>query len=200
MLTRKYFLKNISLYLLIIIFSISFLSACVPVALVAVGATAGGAIIYDKRNVRTMAEDRDMASRLLKQINEDPELKEGTHIIVATFNHLMLVAGQASTEDLRNRIYEMASSAKNLKRLYKEITIEPPTSASEQAKDTWITTKVKSAMLAEKGLSSTQIKVVTEKRVVYLMGLVTHKQADLAATVASAVSDVRQVVRIFEYE
>jgi len=187
-------------YILPIVLSMFSLSACVPVLLVAAGATLGGAVVYDKRSVTTMAEDRDAASRLLKQISEEPELKSQTHIIISTFNHVLLLAGQATTEEQRNRVYQMASSVPHLKRIYNEITIEPPTSGSVQAEDSWITTKVKSKMLAEKGLSSTEIKVVTENSVVYLMGLVTHKQADLAATVASSVSGVSKVVRIFEYE
>lgn len=200
MLKTKPFLKTIATYLLPALLATCCLSACVPVVLVAAGATAGGAIVYDKRNMKTMAQDRDMASRVLKEISSDPQLKEETHITIATFNHLMLITGQASTEDLRNRIYQIANKAPHLKRVYNEVTIEPPTSASTQAKDAWITTKVKSAMLAEKGLSSTQIKVVTENSVVYLMGLVTHNQADLSAEVASKVSGVSKVVRIFEYE
>jgi osmotically-inducible protein OsmY len=186
--------------ILLIVLSIFCLSACVPVFLVAAGATAGGALVYDKRNVKTIATDRDVASNLLKQINEDPILKKETHIIVATFNRLMLVAGQAATEEQRNRVYQMASNAPYLKRIYNEITIEAPTSAAVQANDSWITTKAKSRMLAEKGLHSSQIKVVTENTVIYLMGIVTQKQADLAANVASTISGVSKVVRIFEYE
>jgi osmotically-inducible protein OsmY len=176
------------------------LSACIPVVLVAAGATVGGAIIYDKRSIKTIAQDRDMASTALKQISEDPDLKDKVHITIATFNNMMLIAGQAPTEELKNHAYQIASSATNLKRIYNEITVEPITAASTQTQDTWITTKAKSAMLAEKGLSSTQIKVVTENKVVYLLGVVTHKQADLAADVASTVSGVSRVVRLFEYE
>jgi len=186
--------------LLLVLVSIYCLSACVPVLLVAAGATVGGALVYDKRGAKTIAQDRDIASNLLKEINNDAQLKQQTHITIAVFNNLMLVAGQASTDELRNRVYQMANNTPNLKRVYNEVTIEPPTSAGVQTNDGWITTKVKSAMLAEKGLNSSQIKVVTEKKVVYLMGVVTHKQADLAANVASSVSGVAKVVRIFEYE
>jgi osmotically-inducible protein OsmY len=182
-----------------IIFSFG-LSACVPVVLVTAGATAGGAIVYDKRSLKTMAEDRDTVSKLLKQINDDPQLKSQTHITVSMFNDIMLLTGQAQTEELRNRTYQIASGMPNVKLIYNEIAIGAPTSTSTQTHDTWITTKVKSAMLAEKGLRSTQIKVVTENSAVYLMGVTTHKQADLAADVASKGEGVTKVVKIFEYE
>ncbi len=191
-------MKKISIVVLALI--ISCLSACIPVALVAAGATAGGAIVYDKRSMKTMAQDRDTASITLKKINDDPQLRDQTHIAISTFNGLMLMAGQAPTEELRNQAYQIANSTPNVKRIYNEITIEPPTSTTTQSQDAWLTTRVKSAMLAEKGLHSSQIKVITENGAVYLMGIVTHKQADLAATVASQTSGVKKVVRIFEYE
>lgn len=175
------------------------LTACVPVAFVA-GASAGGAIVYDKRDMKTMMQDRNLSNAILARINADPQLKKQTHVSVATFNRIVLLAGQAPNEQLKQQVYAVASSVPNIKRLYNEITIEPPTSTIVQTNDTWLTTKVKSAMLAQKGLRSTQIKVVTENGVVYLMGITSHKQADLAATSASRVNGVRKVVKIFEYE
>lgn len=196
----KTMIKSLLSYVVIILSILCCLSACVPVALVAAGATAGGAMVYDKRSMKTMAEDRDIVSTALKEINNDQQLREQTHIDIAAFNGLMLMAGQAPTEELRNQAYQIASSTPRVKRVYNEITIAPPTSTTIQTQDSWITTKVKSMMLAEKGLHSSQIKVITEDSVVYLMGIVTHKQADLAATVASKASGVKKVVRIFEYE
>src|SRR5262249_27678907 len=95
--------------------------------------------------------------------------------------------------------YNLVNNIPHIKRIYNEVVITQPTSNMVRSKDTWITTKVVTKMLAEKGLRSTQIKVVTENSVVYLMGLVTHSQGNLAAVVASQVSGVTQVVKLFEY-
>jgi len=178
-----------------------FLTACVPLLLVGGGATVGGAVVYDKRSTVTMASDRDNASRALAALYNDPEIKSQTHITVAVFNRLLLLVGQAPTPALRDRAYQIVvNTAPKVKRIYNEITVQPSLSSAEASNDTWLTTKVKSAMLAEKGLGSTQIKVVTENKSVYLMGLTTPKQADLAAVVASQVSGVARVVKLFEYE
>ncbi len=186
--------------LLSIILLSCFLSACLlPVVFVA-GAGIGGSIVYDKRNMKTMVQDRDMATAALHKIQDDPDLSEHAHISIATFNHIILLAGQAPTEELRQRAFDLVNSVPNVKRIYNEVTVEPPTSTMIRTNDSWITTKVKSAMLAEKGLRSSQIKVVTENSVVYLMGIVTRKQSDLAAQAASRVSGVKKVVKIFEYE
>jgi osmotically-inducible protein OsmY len=69
----------------------------------------------------------------------------------------------------------------------------------QRSKDTWITTKVKANMLAEKNLNSGQIKVVTEDGAVYLMGIVTKHQSRVASDVARRVTGVKRVVTLFEY-
>lgn len=175
-----------------------FLSGCIPAALV-IGATVGGAVIYDKRSMRTIVQDKDAASRAISYINAAPTLKKNTHIIVAVFNHIMLLAGQTQTPEQRETAYQLASKVRNISRVYNEITIGKTTSLWRRSKDTWITTKIKSEMLTKKGLQSTQIKVVTENGVVYLLGVITHKQANLAADVARRVSGVSKVVKVFEY-
>lgn len=175
-----------------------FLSGCIPAALV-IGATAGGAVIYDKRSIQTIVHDKDAASVAASRINAAPSLQKNTHIIVAVFNHIMLLAGQTATTEQRQTAYDLALKAKNVSRTFNEITVEKPTSLWRRSKDAWITTKVKSEMLAKKGLQSTQIKVVTENAVVYLMGVITHKQAEMAANVSRRVNGVKKVVKVFEY-
>ena len=58
--------------------------------------------------------------------------------------------------------------------------------------------KVKTFLVDAKDLMATSIKVVTERRVVYLMGIVTEREAARAADVASQVSGVHKVVRVFD--
>jgi osmotically-inducible protein OsmY len=60
--------------------------------------------------------------------------------------------------------------------------------------DSWITTKVKSDMLAAKDLSSTHISVTTTKGVVTLTGTVpTAQESNKAAEIARSVSGVKSV-------
>ncbi len=173
------------------------LAGCIPAVFLA-GATAG-TVVYDKRSMKTMVEDKDASNTALRAVNSEMSLRS-SRIVIATFNQVMLMAGQTPTEALRSKAYSLVSGVPNVKRIYNEVTIQEPISLRTKSNDTWITTKVKSAVLTEKGLNSSQIKVVTENSVVYLMGVLTHKQADSAAEVASRVSGVQKVVKIFEYE
>lgn len=174
------------------------LTGCIPAALV-VGATAGGAVVYDKRPTKTMLQDQKASESVSQMVVNAPELQQGTHIVVATFNHIMLLAGQTETAAQRDKVYALASTVKNVSRIYNEITVETPTSKWQRTQDTWMTTKVKSKMLAQAGFHSTQIKVVTENGTVYLMGILSHSQADDAVDIARHTDGVQTVVKVFEY-
>lgn len=183
--------------LLMLISALS-LPACLPAAFVA-GATAGGAVISDRRPIKTIVQDKKITCQALIQLNSEPKLKEQSHISVATFNGVVLLVGETATPELKCRAYELVKAVPNIRRINNEIVVGESLSTKESSADVWMTTKVKAAMLAEKGLNSTQIKVLTEDGVVYLMGLVTHHQADLAVEVARTVTGVKKVVTLFEY-
>ena len=53
-------------------------------------------------------------------------------------------------------------------------------------------------MIDTKDLQAAAIKVVTERGIVYLMGLVTEREAARAAEVARGVSGVQRVIRVVE--
>ena len=54
-------------------------------------------------------------------------------------------------------------------------------------------------MLTQKGLESLSIRAITENAIVYLMGIATPEQANLAVTAARQVNGVRTVVKVFQY-
>ena len=67
-----------------------------------------------------------------------------------------------------------------------------------RSSDTWITAKVKTWLLGRSDTEGTRVKVVTENGVVYLMGLVTRKEAERIGEAAAGISGVQRVVRLFE--
>lgn len=194
-------MKNITLYFRIISLLIIFssLSGCIAVVAAIGGATAGGAIIYDQRTYQTMLQDRYSEQIAQNRINLDPALKNHSHISAIVFNHVLLLVGQAPTQELSDRAYQLASTVEHISRSYNQITIGNSTSFAQRSKDSWVTTKVKSALLAEKGLQSNQFKVVTENGVVYLMGLTTQEQASIASNVARRITGVQKVVTLLQY-
>lgn len=174
------------------------LTACLPAAFVA-GAAASGAVVTDGRDMKTQLDDKTMAHRVRTALHLNKRLDKHTIISVSTFNRVVLLTGTAPNEELRELASKIARSVKKVKRVHNEIVVGDNTSLKDAARDTWLTTKIKSSLLAERGLNSAQIKVVTDNSTAYLMGLVSRDQADLATNVTRHVPGVTKVVKLFEY-
>ncbi len=188
------FLKNT-----LIIALIACLTGCYSAIFVA-GATAGGSVVYDKRDFHTMIQDKNIAQNAQAKINSDKELHGNAHISVATFNGIVLLIGQARTAEQAQLAEQIVSTIPGIRRIYNEVNVSKSTRFTRRVDDTWITTKVKTAMIKTGGLHSTEIKVVTENGVVYLLGLVSRTQGNLAADAARRVAGVQKVVKVFEYQ
>lgn len=166
------------------------------------GAAAGAAaiaVVYDHRTIANAIDDTKIANRIVDRIHKVYALREDSHIEVTVFNKVVLLTGQTPTNDLKQQAQDIANSVSGVSRVYNQLTIEGPTSSLTRASDGWITTKIKTQMLATEDLKSSSIKVVTENGVVYLMGIVNRSQADTTVDIARQVSGVQKVVRIFQY-
>jgi len=111
-----------------------FLQGCVPAAFIAGAVT--GTIIYDHRPAKVIIQDRDMTFRIQGKLNSDLELRNKTHISTTTFNHIVLLVGQAPDAQLRSRAEKIAKSIPKIRILYNEITISKPISNMAKANDT----------------------------------------------------------------
>jgi osmotically-inducible protein OsmY len=113
---------------------------------------------------------------------------------------VVLLTGEANTPEIRQQAEEAAHTVADITQVYNQLTIQGPSSSLSRTSDSWITTKIKTQMLATKGLQSGTIKVVTENGAVYLMGIVSRDQADTSVNIARQVSGVQKVVKIFQYK
>lgn len=170
------------------------LTGCV--AAVVAGAAAG--MVYDKRSVVTMEADARLFHVIHKGIVSDPQFRD-SRILVTSFNRVVLLVGQTPTASFRVVAERIAHAAPGVVRVYDEVTIGQPIPLRQRTKDSLITSQIRSKMLTKKGLESGSIRIVTENGTVYLMGIATSEQANLAVDVARRVSGVNKVVKIFQY-
>lgn len=172
--------------------------SCVPAVFMA-GAAAAGVVIYDQRSPKIMFDDKNITFAVQNVLNNDSELRNKSHVAIIVFNHIALLVGQTPTVELRNRAETLVKANTKIKILYNELTVEKPISDVARAADAWITTKVKTSLLAASGLNSASLKVITENGVVYLLGLTTRTQAQIATAKTRTVAGVKKVVKLFEY-
>lgn len=173
----------------------SLLTGCV--AAVVAGAAAG-LVVYDRRSVSVLESDTRIFHVVHKTIVSNPRFGD-SRVVVVSFNNVVLLVGQTPAASLRVVAEKIAQNTPGVRRVYDEIGIGYPLSITQRTNDTWITGQIRSHMLSKKGLESGSIRIVTENSVVYLMGIATHEQANLAVDVARHVKGVRKVVKVFQY-
>lgn len=171
-------------------------SGCVGI--VAGGAATGAAVAHDRRTTGTFVEDQAIELKAIKAILEDEQLHGRTHINVTSYNTVVLVTGEAPDEALRNRVIEVVRAIPKVRHVYDEIAIAAPSSMISRSSDTLITAKVKTQLFTDSDIDGTRVKVVTERGIVYLMGLVSGAEAERAVEVARKVGGVQKVVKLFE--
>ncbi len=169
------------------------------VAAVIGGAATGANVAHDRRTTGTFIEDEAIELKSLKAFFNDKEINEQTHLNVTSFNTIVLVSGEAPTEELRQRVIKIVRNIPKVSHVHNEVSIAGPSSLMSRSGDTLITTKVKTKLIAEKNLDGTHVKVVTENGVVYLMGLLNREDADKATEIARQTGGVQKVVKLFQY-
>jgi osmotically-inducible protein OsmY len=122
-----------------------------------------------------------------------------SHLVVVSYNGVILLAGQTPRPELKELADKAARSVLGVKQVHNELQILQPTSALARSNDTLLTSRLKTSMLAETAVPSTKIKIVTENGVVFLLGLITRQEGDRATRVAQSVSGVQKVVKLFQY-
>jgi osmotically-inducible protein OsmY len=183
---------------LILLGLISQFFAC---AVVAVGgaAAATGTAVVDRRTTGTLVEDQTIEVKAIKAIHDDAELNEQAHMNITSYNTVVLITGETPTDAMRQRALELVKAVDKVTHVYNELTIAAPSSLVSRSSDSYITTKVKTKMFADKNVSGIQFKVVTEKGVVYLMGIVSRAESEIATEIARQTGGVQKVVKLFQY-
>ncbi|TWI58461.1 osmotically-inducible protein OsmY [Pseudomonas duriflava] len=158
--------------------------------------------IDDNRGTRTIGskiDDSLIETKAAVNISKAHPDLDKSHIVVVSYNGVVLLAGQTPRPELKAQAEQVARAVQRVKLVHNELQILPPSSLLARNNDTWITTRIKSKMIADNNVPSSRIKVVTENGIVYLLGLVTHQEANLATNVAQSVSGVQKIVKLFEY-
>ena len=175
------------------------IGALVPAVTIGAGGAAGTVATQDRRTPGTLIDDELIEGKVASAIAEDVLLSDQTHINATSFNGIVLLTGEAPGESLRTRITEIARSIDKVRGVQNEIALLAPSTLLARAGDALVTGKVKAALFRDKEISAGRVKVVTERGVVYLMGLLRQEEADRATEIARRVAGVQRVVKVMEY-
>ncbi|HKY01128.1 MAG TPA: BON domain-containing protein [Burkholderiales bacterium] len=171
------------------------LSGCA--AVVVGGAATAAAVAADRRQPDIVATDERIELTANQRI--EPKAGPNGHVNVTSFNRVVLLTGEVPTSAIKAEAEAIAAAVPDVRHVVNELAVAPATSMESRSKDTYITGQVKARMVSGQKFNPLHVKVVTELANVYLMGLVTEKEAADAAAIAANTSGVRKVVRVFEY-
>jgi len=153
------------------------------------------------RSIGNSIDDKLIEPQIAEKISQAHAdlASSSSHIVVVTYNSVALLAGQAPRAELKQLAEQAARSVPGVSKVHNEIQILQPTSFLARSNDSLLTTKIKTQMFADSTISGSQIKVVTENGVVYLLGLITRQEANRATSLVQGVSGVQKIVKLFQY-
>ncbi len=172
------------------------LVGCFPV--VATGIVASAVAVTDRRTAGIIVEDETIEIKFLSEKVRNYSKNDGVSVSATSFNRTVLLTGWVPNEGVKSQVARLAAQIENVREIINEINIGPPATTATYGKDAILTTKVKASLIDEDKLNGIVVKVKTESGVVYLMGLVTEKEASLSADIASRIIGTKRVVRAFE--
>lgn len=174
---------------------LSALQGCIPVIVGGTGLAV--AMVADRRSSGAYLEDESIEWKANKWISD--ALGDKVHVNATSFNRKLLLTGEAFNEESLAEAGRLAASIENVRDVVNELRIAPTSSFSARSNDSYISSKVKARFVDQRDFRIQHVKVVTEAGAVYLLGMVSQKEADAATEIARTTQGVQKVVRVFEY-
>lgn len=170
------------------------LSACAPLV---VGAAVGGAVVAtDRRTSGAQVEDKAIE---LKAGNRLGDAFGGrAHINVNAFNRMVLLSGEVPADADRLTAEQIASRVENVSSVVNQLVVAPNSSLGSRSSDVLLAGKVRATLVDARDVISSAFDIVVERGEVYLMGIVTEREAHRAAELAASIDGVKKVVKVFQ--
>jgi osmotically-inducible protein OsmY len=170
------------------------LSAC---GVLAVGGVAAGAsIMADRRTPGVLAIDNGIELEANAALAK--KFGDSAHINVTSFNQKVLLTGEVKDADIKGEAGAYVKAMKNARSVFNELVIGPNSTYTARANDSYLESKIKTQMIFTDKLPSNSMTIVAEGTSIYLMGILTQNEADLAKKVASNTNGVKDVYVYFD--
>ena len=171
-----------------------------PAAIVAGLGAAGGAgyAANQERGTGGSVDDFKIKTNIQSAwLNTNPLMQRDLNVTV--YEGRVLLTGAAPDPQFKAQAKEVASRVPGVRAVYDEIEVAPDESAWESAKDTWITSRVRTELAFNPNVRSVNYTIETVNKSVYLIGSArSQTELDTATTVARTTPDVKRVVSYVE--
>jgi len=174
-------------------------SSCSPILQGAAAVTTVATMSNDRRSAGEIIDDKTLNFNLSNIVRKDAIL-EDMHINFMVYNKAVLMLGEAPSIEARDYLEkQIKQKIPKIRKFINEVSVMPNSSYLSRAKDGIITVQVDALFLDQEVFHPTHIRVITERKTVYLMGSVTKREAEHATNLATKAKNVDKVVKLFNY-
>jgi osmotically-inducible protein OsmY len=169
------------------------LQGCVP--LVVGGAAAGaGYAAGQERGPVTQAKDVAIKAQIADRWgNFNPDMAAA--LSTSVYDGKVLITGNVKDPEWRVDAVRLAWQVDGVKEVHSEIEVSDKSSLMDDARDTWVTTRLRSALTFDPSVRSLNYTIETVNGTVYLIGSArTQAELDRVTNHARTVPNVRKVV------
>jgi len=179
---------------LVIAMGTTTLSACAPLMLG--GAAAGAFVATDRRTSGMQVEDQGIQIKAGSRLRDT--LGGRGRVNVNAYNRTVLLTGEVDTDADRAAAEQAAARVENVVKVINQLQVGPSASLGTRSNDVLLAGKVRATLVDARDLMSNAFDIVVERGEVYLMGLVTEREANRAAELTASIPGVKKVVKAFE--
>jgi len=161
------------------------------------GAVVGSLAATDRRTLGAQTEDKEIAVKANSRLSA--LVGDAGHVDITAYNRKILLTGEVRDEQTKQAVEQGMRQIESVQGVMNELEVSGTSSFTSRSNDVLITSKVTATFVDAKEINSSSIKVVTERGNVYLLGIVTQHEGQIAAELVSGISGVTRVVKMFEY-
>lgn len=159
---------------------------------------------YGYRSPGMIVEDRTIQNTIKDQLIQHDARYRDANVRVHSYNGIVLITGQVPSHELRDNVMIVAPHTRHARKVFNELSVNANARAMDRARDTWVSTRVKSALVRQKMANEdfvepSRIHVISDFNDVYLMGIVTQQEAEDITNTLSEVEGVARIIRVFDY-
>ena len=154
---------------------------------------------YGKRTPGAYIDDQLIETKSKVNLKKVDTRFAQAQVRIDSFNGVVLLTGNVPASEMRDSATEIIRKIRKVRRVNNELHVSPPRSFGAKAGDAWLSNKVKTRLRFTKKAPHSRVNVVTNNGVIYLMGLVTRKEAGTIVNVAKKSYGLQKIVRVFEY-
>ena len=154
---------------------------------------------YGKRTTGAYVDDQMIETKAKVNLKKVDERFDKAQVSIDSYNGVVLLTGNVLTADMRDIATTTLQKIRKVRRVHNELEVSPPHSFGAKTGDAWLGNKVRTRFLFTKSIDSGRVKVITENGVIFLMGLVTHAEAENIVAVTQKAYGLQKIVRVFEY-